>query len=279
MANTIQIKRRVSGASGAPSALKTGELAWNMVDDIVYAGKGDDGSGNATSIVPVGGSGYYAPVASPALTGTPTAPTPTGGDNSTKIATTAFVTTALSGAGGGDMLKSVYDTNDDGKVDSADAADSVPWSGITSKPTEFTPADHDASKITSGTIDVARLPVLPSSVQIVSTGDIADLDAGQQSSIGDGSLVTTTDGRRWVYTGSGTKTLEASYIELADITPEWSVIANKPSVFPPDTHTHTLSDITDAGTMAAQNASSVTITGGSISGVTLDSTTIDGGTF
>lgn len=32
-----------------------------------------------------------APLASPALTGTPTAPTPTAGDSSTKIATTAFV--------------------------------------------------------------------------------------------------------------------------------------------------------------------------------------------
>jgi hypothetical protein len=43
-------------------------------------------------------SGVYAPLASPAFTGTPTAPTPTGGDNSTKIATTAFVAAA---AGGG----------------------------------------------------------------------------------------------------------------------------------------------------------------------------------
>ena len=33
----------------------------------------------------------YAPLASPALTGTPTAPTPTSGDDSTKIATTAYV--------------------------------------------------------------------------------------------------------------------------------------------------------------------------------------------
>lgn len=33
----------------------------------------------------------YAPLASPDLTGTPTAPTPTAGDDSTKIATTAFV--------------------------------------------------------------------------------------------------------------------------------------------------------------------------------------------
>jgi len=37
----------------------------------------------------------YAPLASPALTGTPTAPTQTAGDNSTKIATDAFVQSAL----------------------------------------------------------------------------------------------------------------------------------------------------------------------------------------
>jgi hypothetical protein len=36
-----------------------------------------------------------APLASPALTGTPTAPTATGGTNTTQIATTAFVTAAI----------------------------------------------------------------------------------------------------------------------------------------------------------------------------------------
>lgn len=35
---------------------------------------------------------------SPAFTGTPTAPTPAGGDNSTKLATTAFVTAAIAAA-------------------------------------------------------------------------------------------------------------------------------------------------------------------------------------
>lgn len=38
----------------------------------------------------------YAPLASPALTGTPTAPTATSGDDSTQIATTAFVQDAIS---------------------------------------------------------------------------------------------------------------------------------------------------------------------------------------
>lgn len=39
-----------------------------------------------------------APLASPALTGTPTAPTATAGTNTTQVATTAFVTTAISSA-------------------------------------------------------------------------------------------------------------------------------------------------------------------------------------
>jgi hypothetical protein len=35
----------------------------------------------------------YAPIASPALTGSPSAPTPSSADNSTRLATTAWVTT------------------------------------------------------------------------------------------------------------------------------------------------------------------------------------------
>lgn len=42
-----------------------------------------------------------APLASPAFTGNPTAPTPTAGDNDTSIATTAFVTAAVAAGGGG----------------------------------------------------------------------------------------------------------------------------------------------------------------------------------
>jgi hypothetical protein len=44
-------------------------------------------------------------IASPAFTGTPTAPTAAGGTNTTQIATTAFVTAAVTAAGGGDVSK------------------------------------------------------------------------------------------------------------------------------------------------------------------------------
>ena len=58
MANQIRIKRRAStGAAGAPSALKNAELAYNEADNILYYGYGDDGSGNATSIIGIAGSG------------------------------------------------------------------------------------------------------------------------------------------------------------------------------------------------------------------------------
>jgi hypothetical protein len=48
---------------------------------------------NVIATMPSQDMSAFAPLASPALTGTPTAPTPAEGDNSTKIATTAFVAT------------------------------------------------------------------------------------------------------------------------------------------------------------------------------------------
>ena len=59
MANTIQFKRRQAGNAGAPAALKSGEVAHNEVDDTLYVGKGDDGAGNATSIIPLSGRGAF----------------------------------------------------------------------------------------------------------------------------------------------------------------------------------------------------------------------------
>lgn len=91
-------------------------------------------------------------------------------------------------------------------------------------------ASGNATGLISGTVDPARLPVLPGSNTISSSGAIADLTAPQQADISIGTVVLTTDGQAWRYSGSGSKTLEASYYNLADITPDWSVIANKPAL-------------------------------------------------
>ena len=103
---------------------------------------------------------------------------------------------------------------------------------------------HDAGAIISGVLDPARIPVLPSQNTVISPGDLTALTSDQQALIVQGVIVTTTDGWRWVFTGSGDKTLKTSYIQLADITPDWSVIQNKPSSFPPSSHQHSMQDIT-----------------------------------
>lgn len=51
-----------------------------------------------------------APLNSPALTGTPTAPTATAGTSNTQIATTAFVQTAISGAAAGLLKRQIVQT-------------------------------------------------------------------------------------------------------------------------------------------------------------------------
>jgi hypothetical protein len=98
MSVPVRIKRRWTGLAGAPASLKSGELAYNGMDDTLYIGFGDDGGGNATSIKSVAGLGLlnsYAPLASPAFTGVPTGPTAAGGTSNTQLATTAFVQAAV----------------------------------------------------------------------------------------------------------------------------------------------------------------------------------------
>ena len=75
-----------------------------------------DGSGNVITTT-------YAPLASPALTGTPTAPTATAGDNSTQIATTAFVASAISGITGAMVFKGTVGTG-------GTAGTSLPTTGV-----------------------------------------------------------------------------------------------------------------------------------------------------
>jgi hypothetical protein len=62
MANTIRIKKRAaSGSAGAPSTLAPSELAFNenTGDLKLYYGYGDNGSGEASSIIAIGGAGAF----------------------------------------------------------------------------------------------------------------------------------------------------------------------------------------------------------------------------
>jgi hypothetical protein len=74
MANILRIKRRVAGgAAGAPASLKNAELAFNEVDNTLYYGKGDNGSGDATTIPAIAGLGAFVSLtASQTISGTKT---------------------------------------------------------------------------------------------------------------------------------------------------------------------------------------------------------------
>lgn len=105
MANTLRIKRRTSGSPGAPTSLANAELAYNEVDDVLYYGKGTGGAGGtATTIPAIAGSGAYLTLStaqtvsggktftgSVSLGALATATTPATADDSTSVATTAFV--------------------------------------------------------------------------------------------------------------------------------------------------------------------------------------------
>ena len=327
MANTIQLKRRVSGVAGAPAALKSGELAHNEVDNTVYVGKGDDGSGNATSILPVAGSGGFlalvgtqtvggaktfslvpksgqdassgtdlvrksqvdsllsakAPLASPTFTGSPTTPTAVAGTNSTQIATTAFVNDAIAGFGAGDMSKSTYDTDNDGKVDAAETADAVPWSGITGKPTSFTPSSHSHSiaQITGlQTALDAKAPLASPALTGSPTAPTAT--AGTNTTqIATTAFVAAAIGALIDAAPGAMDTLNELAAALGDdpnfATTVTNALAGKLSA------ASNLSDLPNKatsrsnlglGSIATQAANNVAITGGAINGITLD-----GGTF
>jgi hypothetical protein len=224
-----------------------------------------------------------AALASPSFTGTPTAPTATAGTSNTQIATTAFVQLAITGFGAGDMAKATYDTNNNGKVDAAEAADSVPWAGVTGKPTSFTPATHShaisqvtglqaaldakaalASPALSGTPTAPTAAGGTNTTQIASTAFVqaaiaALVDAapgalntlnGLAAALGDDPNFATT-----VTNGLAGKLSAAS--NLSDLPNKTTARSNL-----------------GLGSLATQAANAVAITGGSITGVTLD-----GGTF
>lgn len=63
MANTIRIKRRLTGSAGAPASLANAELAFNEVDGKLYYGQGGN-STSANTIIAIGGSGAFVDLSS-----------------------------------------------------------------------------------------------------------------------------------------------------------------------------------------------------------------------
>ena len=77
--------------------IESGATADQTAAEILAAIKTVDGSGSGLDADTLDGQqgSYYAPLASPTFTGTPAAPTASAGTNTTQVATTAFVQTAV----------------------------------------------------------------------------------------------------------------------------------------------------------------------------------------
>jgi hypothetical protein len=120
MPNTLRIKRRAStGAAGAPASLANAELAYNEADNTLYYGKGTGGAGGtATTIEAIAGPGAYTTLGTTqtvsgiktfsgpcVFSGTgsnsATGVTQASSDDSPRLATTAYVKSVVSAAGGG----------------------------------------------------------------------------------------------------------------------------------------------------------------------------------
>jgi len=91
MANVLRIKRRTSGAAGAPESLENAELAFNEVDDTLYYGEGTGGAGgSATAPLAIAGPGAFTTLTSAqtisgnkTFSGTVVVPTPSVGTHAT----------------------------------------------------------------------------------------------------------------------------------------------------------------------------------------------------
>ena len=268
MANTIRIKRRASGAAGAPSALANAELAFNEIDDTLYYGKGAGGDGgSATTVEAIGGSGAFVSLSgnqtitgNKTFTGTVVLPTIAslstsgnvivGGDLTVNGTTTTINSTTLSVDDKNIELASTASPSDGG-ADGAgltikgDTDKTFSWLNATDA---FTSSEH--LELASGKAfyingaSVLNATTLGTGVVSSSLTSVGTIGAG----IWQGTTIAIAYGGTGATTASGVR----ANLNLGDL--------------------------------ALQNASNVTITGGlisnaTLSGVTVEDVTIDGGSY
>ncbi|WP_306257762.1 phage tail fiber protein [Pararhizobium sp. IMCC21322] len=139
--------------------------------------------------------------------------------------------------GGGDMIKATYDSNNNGKVDAADAADVAPWAGLTGVPATFTPSVHThiASDLTDfNTSSDARISAAVNVSVQAYDADTAKTDVAQTfSALQASSIETLSDGATITPTGTknahqitlgGNRTMAAPAIITAGATYLFKII-------------------------------------------------------
>ena len=232
MANTIRIKRRASGgAAGAPSSLENAELAYNEADDVLYYGKGSGGAGGtATTIEAIAGLGAYVGLSgTQTITGNKTfsgtldlgssaiATTKSAGNNSTSVATTAYVDGAVTAATYNFTL-----AGDSGTSQTIDDAETVTIAGGTglssvASATNTITLNLDNTAVSAGSYGSASaIPTFTVDAQgrltaagtaSISTSFTVDADSGDNLTISGGDTFVIVGGTGLTSTASATDTL------------------------------------------------------------------------
>ena len=232
MANTIRIKRRASGgAAGAPSSLENAELAYNEADDVLYYGKGTGGAGGtATTVQAIAGLGAYVGLSGTqtitgnktfsgtlALGGSATATTKSAGNNSTSVATTAYVDGAVTAATYTFTVDA--DNGADLTISGADTFRIIGGTGLTStaSATDTLTLDLDNTAVSAGSYGSASaIPTFTVDAQgrltaagtaSISTSFTVDADSGDNLTISGGDTFVIVGGTGLTSTASATDTL------------------------------------------------------------------------
>jgi hypothetical protein len=116
-----------SGTGNTPSSVALPSCSTSSSAVLYTSGTGFS-CNTAINASSLGGSAAntYAPLASPALTGTPTAPTATAGTSTTQVATTAFAQTAVTGGGNAGSFTTITSSGLDAMLYTTTNALSVP---------------------------------------------------------------------------------------------------------------------------------------------------------
>lgn len=232
MANTIRIKRRSSaGAAGSPIGLANAELAFNEADDTLYYGKGTGGEdGLATNALAIAGPGAYVSLSDTqtitgnktfsgtlALGGSASATTQTAGNNSTSLATTAYVDGAVVAATYNFTL-----AGDSGTSQTIDDEETVTISGGTglssvASATNTITLNLDNTAVSAGSYGSASaIPTFTVDAQgrltaagtaSISTSFTVDADSGADLTISGGDTFVIVGGTGLTSVASATDTL------------------------------------------------------------------------